>query len=66
MLLYFRKLLSSLVECGKNVEFGLKLKGFNGKERRNIAIEYLKMVHLSKFQHAQVHELSGGMKQREP
>lgn len=48
----------------KNVEFGLKLKGFNGKERRNIAIEYLKMVHLSKFQHAQVHELSGGMKQR--
>ena len=48
----------------KNVEFGLKLKGINGKERRNIAIEYLKMVHLSKFQHAQVHELSGGMKQR--
>ena len=48
----------------KNVEFGLKLKGFNGKERRNIAIEYLKMVHLTKFQHAHVHELSGGMKQR--
>ena len=48
----------------KNVEFGLKLKGINGRERRNTAIEYLKMVHLSKFQHAQVHELSGGMKQR--
>lgn len=48
----------------KNVELGLKLKGFNGKERRNTAMEYLKMVHLSKFQHAHVHELSGGMKQR--
>lgn len=48
----------------KNVEFGLKLKGINGKERRNIALEYLKMVHLTKFQNAHVHELSGGMKQR--
>jgi NitT/TauT family transport system ATP-binding protein len=48
----------------KNVEFGLKLKGVNGKERRNIALEYLKMVHLTKFQNAHVHELSGGMKQR--
>ncbi|TLD42606.1 MAG: ABC-type nitrate/sulfonate/bicarbonate transport system, ATPase component [Candidatus Jettenia ecosi] len=48
----------------KNVEFGLKLKGVNGSERRNTAIEYLKMVHLSKFQNSHVHELSGGMKQR--
>ena len=48
----------------KNVEFGLKLKGINGRERRNRALEYLKMVHLTKFQHAHVHELSGGMKQR--
>ncbi len=48
----------------KNVEFGLKLKGVNGSQRRNTALEYLKMVHLTKFQNAHVHELSGGMKQR--
>ncbi len=48
----------------KNVEFGLKLKGINGRKRREIALEHLKMVHLLKFQHAHVHELSGGMKQR--
>ena len=48
----------------KNVEFGLKLKGINAKQRREIAIQYLKMVHLSKFQKAHIHELSGGMKQR--
>lgn len=48
----------------KNVEFGLKLKGIGSRERREMALEYLRMVHLSKFQHAHVHELSGGMKQR--
>lgn len=48
----------------KNVEFGLKLKGVNGTQRRNTALEYLKMVHLTKFQNAHIHELSGGMKQR--
>ncbi len=48
----------------KNVEFGLKLKGIGSRERREMSLEYLKMVHLSKFQHAHVHELSGGMKQR--
>ncbi|OOP57593.1 MAG: nitrate/sulfonate/bicarbonate ABC transporter ATP-binding protein [Candidatus Brocadia carolinensis] len=48
----------------KNVEFGLKLKGISGRERRTIALEYLKMVHLTKFQNSHIHELSGGMKQR--
>lgn len=48
----------------RNVEFGLKLKGISSRERRNIALEYLKMVHLTKFQNAHIHELSGGMKQR--
>lgn len=48
----------------KNVEFGLKLKGMNSRERRNISLEYLKMVHLTKFQNSHIHELSGGMKQR--
>lgn len=48
----------------KNVEFGLKLKGVSSSKRRNIALEYLKMVHLTKFQKSHIHELSGGMKQR--
>lgn len=48
----------------KNVEFGLKLKGVRSRERRDIALEYLKMVHLTRFQNAHIHELSGGMKQR--
>ncbi len=48
----------------KNVEFGLKLQGIRSRERRNIALEYLKMVHLTKFQNSHIHELSGGMKQR--
>lgn len=48
----------------KNVEFGLKLKGINCSERRKIALEYLNMVHLTRFQESHIHELSGGMKQR--
>jgi len=47
-----------------NVEFGLRLRGVRGKERRRSAIHYLRMVHLSGFQGSYVHELSGGMKQR--
>lgn len=47
-----------------NVEFGLKISGMKPKERREKALEYLRMVHLSRFVHAYPHELSGGMKQR--
>jgi len=47
-----------------NVEFGMKMMGVPAKERREKALHYLKMVHLSKFQNAFVHELSGGMRQR--
>ena len=48
-----------------NVLFGLKLKPELGKaERLDIAHEHLKLVGLEKFAHANVHELSGGMKQR--
>jgi NitT/TauT family transport system ATP-binding protein len=50
--------------AGENVEFGLKMAGMPKKERRERALEYLRMVHLSKFRNSQVHELSGGMKQR--
>jgi NitT/TauT family transport system ATP-binding protein len=48
-----------------NVMFGLKLKrGLTNHQRREIAVHYLRLVGLEKFQHAYVHELSGGMKQR--
>ncbi len=47
-----------------NVEFGLKLRGVDRTARRDSAQRWLRMVHLSGFQNASVHELSGGMKQR--
>lgn len=48
-----------------NVMFGLKLKpGLTKADRKEVAEFYLKLVGLEKFQHAFVHELSGGMKQR--
>ncbi len=48
----------------ENIEFGLKMKGVNGKERRDQAEKYLDLVNLSRFERAYLHELSGGMKQR--
>ena len=46
-----------------NVMFGLRLKpGLNNKERKEVAKYYLDLVGLSKFQHANIHELSGGMR----
>lgn len=47
-----------------NVEFGMKIAGVDPKTRREKALKYLRMVHLSKFQNSYIHELSGGMKQR--
>ena len=48
-----------------NVLFGLKLKpNLTNKDRRDVATYYLELVGLSRFEHANVHELSGGMKQR--
>jgi NitT/TauT family transport system ATP-binding protein len=48
-----------------NVLFSLKLKrGLNNKERREVAMFFLKLVGLEKFRHANIHELSGGMRQR--
>ncbi len=48
-----------------NVLFGLKLKPHLGKaERLEVAQYYLQLVGLEKFLHANIHELSGGMKQR--
>jgi NitT/TauT family transport system ATP-binding protein len=49
----------------ENVLFGLKLKpGLKPKERLEVAQFYLRLVGLEKFDHAYIHELSGGMKQR--
>ena len=47
-----------------NVEFGMKLAGIPKDQRREKAIKYLKMVHLTRFQNCFIHELSGGMRQR--
>jgi len=47
-----------------NVEFGMKIAGLPKEMRREKALKYLKMVHLTKFKDAFIHELSGGMKQR--
>ena len=48
-----------------NVMFGLRLKpGLTKAEREEVAHYYLKLVGLEKFAQANVHELSGGMKQR--
>ncbi len=47
-----------------NVEFGLRMAGLPKTIRRARAMEYVKLVHLSKFANAYPHQLSGGMKQR--
>jgi NitT/TauT family transport system ATP-binding protein len=48
-----------------NVLFGLKLKpNLTNAARREVAQFYLQLVGLQQFTHANIHELSGGMKQR--
>lgn len=47
----------------ENVIFGLKKKMKKDQAEKK-ALEYLKLVHLSKFIRSYPHELSGGMKQR--
>ena len=48
-----------------NVAFGLRQHGqLSASDRRAVAAEYLRLVHLEGFARAFVHELSGGMKQR--
>ena len=48
----------------KNVEFGLTLAGRDKKERKAIAMEYLKKVGLADRCNAYPKQLSGGMQQR--
>ena len=47
-----------------NVEFGLRMGGVAKKERQATARRFLRMVNLSDFEQAFIHELSGGMRQR--
>ncbi len=48
-----------------NVMFPLRLKPqLTNKDRRDVAKYYLELVGLTRFEHANIHELSGGMKQR--
>ena len=47
-----------------NVEFALQLVGVPKGERAERAMTWLRKVHLTRFAHAQPHELSGGMRQR--
>ena len=48
----------------QNIKFGLRQAGVRKERRRDLAMNYLNMVGLSDFGDANVHELSGGMKQR--
>ncbi|MEQ8199052.1 MAG: ABC transporter ATP-binding protein [Clostridiaceae bacterium] len=48
----------------KNIEFGLKQKGMEKKQREAIAKEYIDIVGLRGFENSYSKALSGGMKQR--
>ena len=47
-----------------NVEYVMKILGLPKSIRRDKALHYLKMMHLTRFASSYPHELSGGMKQR--
>jgi len=65
MVMFQESALFPWLDVMNNVLFGLKLKpGLKRNERREVAEFYLKLVGLEKFLHANIHELSGGMKQR--
>lgn len=65
MMMFQESALFPWLDVMGNVLFGLKLKPqLDRKERREVAMFYLKLVGLEKFVHANIHELSGGMKQR--
>lgn len=48
----------------ENVEFGLKMRGVEKKERRERAQHFINMVSLNGFEKHYPYQLSGGMKQR--
>jgi putative ABC transport system ATP-binding protein len=56
--------LISMMSAYENVEFGLRISGYNPKERKARAEECLNLVGLGKRMHHRPHELSGGEQQR--
>ena len=65
MMMFQESALFPWLDAFGNVMFSLKRKpGLSDAERREVADYYLKLVGLEKFRHANIHELSGGMKQR--
>ena len=65
MMMFQESALFPWLDVLSNVLYGLRLKpGLSNVERREVAAYYLKLVGLERFQHANLHELSGGMKQR--
>jgi NitT/TauT family transport system ATP-binding protein len=48
----------------ENIEFGLKMQGVPGPERRERIRPYIELVGLTKFERHYPHQLSGGMQQR--
>lgn len=65
MMMFQESALFPWLDVFGNVMFSLKRKpGLSDDERKEVAGYYLKLVGLEKFQHANIHELSGGMKQR--
>jgi ABC-type nitrate/sulfonate/bicarbonate transport system ATPase subunit len=48
----------------ENIQFGLKNKGLNVKERQEISQRYIGLVGLKGFEHHYPKQLSGGMQQR--
>jgi NitT/TauT family transport system ATP-binding protein len=48
----------------KNIEFGLKIAKVPKAKRRESVMHHIRMVQLTSFAHAFIHQLSGGMKQR--
>lgn len=65
MVMFQEHALFPWLDVAGNVMFGLKLKpGLSQKDREDVTQYYLKLVGLEKFTDANIHELSGGMKQR--
>jgi ABC-type nitrate/sulfonate/bicarbonate transport system ATPase subunit/peptidoglycan/xylan/chitin deacetylase (PgdA/CDA1 family) len=48
----------------QNVEFGLRMRGVDGPERRRRAVEWLERMGLKGFEDRRIDQLSGGQRQR--
>ena len=52
------------LSAAQNIDFGLKMAGMAGSERRDRVAQALQAVHLTRSGEKLIHELSGGMRQR--